>query len=227
MKKIVTVIVILSLCAVGCIGDGEETTEPSSSSTTAPTTPASEQSLAEVLTPKYTDKMWARHTVISGNQRTNLLVKMFEEVDMDIFETEMSGQGEKTVIQAWYAKSGETPLQGGLMKYVLKMGDTVYCKESTTPFFPPRPEEYASRTILRETTYTTPTGKSVVAFVVTDGIKEYWFSSEVPFSLVKIRAQGEDILILDDFGFDAEKEISREEIEHCRPMETPLETVSP
>lgn len=223
MKEIVAVILVLTLFTVGCVGNGneaQESKEPPSSSPAAP----SEQMLGEVLTPMYTDKMWARHTVISGNQRKNLLLKLFEEETKDILEVEFSGQEEQSILQSWYSKSEESPLTGELLKYALEMEGIVYCKEAEAPFFPPRPEEYASQTVLREATYTTPTGKSVEAFVVTDGVKEYWFSSEVPFSLVTIRTNGVEILILDDFGFDAEKKISQEKVEDCQPMETPPET---
>ncbi len=233
MKKITAVLMIFSMLAVGCIGGGDEQTTTTAPSTTpaVPTTTAAptEKSLEDVFTPLYKDKMWAKHMAASEGQEIPIIMRMFDEDEMYIFETEAPVQGIRAVIQVWYSATGESILEGELVKYAVKMDETVYCTKATTAPAPLQyPEKYSMYSVVRETTYTTPTGKEVPVFVVKDGTEEYWFSSEVPFSIVKIISDGEEILILNDFGFDAEREISREEIEHCQPMETPpQQTTSP
>ncbi len=246
MKEI-AVLVILMILAVGCISEEEETPEtpppppettptvttPPQTTTPVPTTSAPQttpppttktSTLGEAFNPVYRDKMWSTYTYIAEGQESQMTIKMFDDDDMYVFEYEIEAEGMAIVAQMWLDKSGESPYECDPIKYIVKMMGVVYCIDTKTfpdPTESYTPEGYAEYAVIREDTYTMPTGKTVKVFIVTDGKNEIWFSEEVPFSVVKVIVDGELAVVLIDFGFDAERKISREEGEQCIPIPTP------
>jgi hypothetical protein len=228
MKKFALLIVLMIL-AMACISEEEPQTPPSPPTTTsspttttpppptpAPTTPptTAPSTLEDVFTPIYKDKMWSTYVINTEGQETQMIWKMFDDGDIFVHEFET----EDAVTQAWLTKEFKQ------IKAVIKDEDEVYCIDTSTFINPTEtysPEKYENLYVEKETTYTMPTGKTVKVFIVTDGKNEIWFSEEVPFSVVKVIVDGELAMVLIDFGFDAERKISREEGEQCIPIPTP------
>jgi hypothetical protein len=134
------------------------------------------------------------------------------------FEITISGQ-EETIMQIWTEVA-----TGQAVKYVMKMGDQVYCMSVSQSPEPPEtetPDEFdPSLPDVSYGTYTTPTGKTVnVAKFAIDGVEE-WVSSQIPFGIVKIIASGgETTMYLYDFGMTgAHRDISKTEMENCTQM---------
>ena len=235
MKKFALLIVLMIL-AMACISEKQETpqkpplppngtpsvTTPSQTTpastpptttpppTTPPTTPKKtpKKFLGEVLNPICSDGVWALYALPDDD---SIKHKLFDDGDIFVHEFEM----EDAVTQAWLTKEFKQ------IKTIVKDENEVYCID-TSAFINPTetysPEKYENLYIEKETTYTTPTGKTVEVFIVSDGKDELWFSNEVPFSIVKVIVDGELAMSLIDFGFDAERKISREEGENCVSM---------
>ena len=168
----------------------------------------SKKFLGEVLNPICSDGVWALYALPDDD---SIKHKLFDDGDIFVHEFEM----EDAVTQAWLTKEFKQ------IKTIVKDENEVYCID-TSAFINPTetysPEKYENLYIEKETTYTTPTGKTVEVFIVSDGKDELWFSNEVPFSIVKVIVDGELAMSLIDFGFDAERKISREEGENCVSM---------
>ncbi|MEA1993813.1 MAG: hypothetical protein U9N35_05395 [Euryarchaeota archaeon] len=201
--------------------------------TTAPTTEAPEagKKLGDVFEPMYKNKMWSAYTMTSEGEKMDMTMKFFDDGDIYISEMEMTDQGMNIVVQVWYTKEGETLCEGEQVKTVMRMGGITYCISAASQQYTQQysqaqydPEEYDSYSIVRETTYTTPSGKSVKVLVVKDGKNEWWFSNEIPFSIVKVITEENETLVLKDFGSDAKRTVSRKEGENCVPMQQPTET---
>jgi len=235
MKKFALLIVLMIL-AMACISEKQETpqkpplppngtpsvTTPSQTTpastpptttpppTTPPTTPKKtpKKFLGEVLNPICSDGVWALYALPDDD---SIKHKLFDDGDIFVHEFEM----EDAVTQAWLTKEFKQ------IKTIVKDENEVYCID-TSAFINPTetysPEKYENLYIEKETTYTTPTGKKVNVFVIIYGKDELWFSNEVPFSIVKVIVDGELAMSLIDFGFDAERKISREEGENCVSM---------
>lgn len=235
MKKFALLIVLMIL-AMACISEKQETpqkpplppngtpsvttpsqTTPASTppttpalTTTPPTTPKKtpKKFLGEVLNPICSDGVWALYALPDDD---SIKHKLFDDGDIFVHEFEM----EDAVTQAWLTKEFKQ------IKTIVKDENEVYCID-TSAFINPTetysPEKYENLYIEKETTYTTPTGKKVNVFVIIYGKDELWFSNEVPFSIVKVIVDGELAMSLIDFGFDAERKISREEGENCVSM---------
>lgn len=166
--------------------------------------------------------MWSTYIINSEGEETQMVWKMFDDGDIYIFEYEFEIEGATSIIQNWIAKSNGTPQEGNPVKHIMKVEDMVYC--TNMPCKPAEsytPEKYDKYIVIGKDTYTTPTGKTVEVFIVSDGKDELWFSKEVPFSIVKVIIDGEVSIILNDFGFDAERKISRAEGENCIPIPIP------
>jgi len=247
MKKFALLIVLMIL-AMACISEKETPQTPplppngTPSVTTPPqTTPASTtqppttqpptttappttvpSTLGDIFAPVYKDKMWSTYMINSEGEETQMIWKMFDDGDIYVFEYEFEIEGVTSITQMWSAKSG-SPQECSPVKHIMKVEDMVYCTNSMPckPAESYTPEKYDKYTVIRKDTYTTPTGKTVEVFIVSDGKDEIWFSEEVPFSIVKIVTDGELSMILNDFGFDAERKISREEGENCISMTAP------
>lgn len=127
------------------------------------------------------------------------------------FEITVPGE-EEMVTQMWLDATNR------VVKYVMKMGDEVYCiidvsqaepPESGTQYNPDSPD-------ISYGTYETPTGKTVNVAKFRIGDVENWVSSEVPFGVVRVIASGTVQMELYDFGLTgAERSITRIEMEHC------------
>ena len=241
MKENVGVASMLILVA-GCISGEEETPEstkkpgtppqPTTTGappTTAPTTaaPGTGKELGEIIEPIYENRMWSAYTVTTEGEKVDMSRKFFDDTDIYISEMEMVAQGMNIAVQIWY-REGKTFCEGEQLKMVMQMGGITYCvpsisQENMEQYSEVQyePEEYDTYTVVRETTYTTPSGKTVTVVVVKDEENEWWFSNEVPFSVVRVVTEGNETLILTDFGFDARRTISREDGENCVPMVTP------
>lgn len=236
MKKFALLIVLMIL-AMACISEKETpqtpplppngtpavTTPPQTTpapttqppTTPPPTTPteteAPKKSLGEVLDPICSDGVWALYALPDDD---SIKHKLFDDGDIFVHEFET----EDAVTQAWLTKEFKQ------IKVVIRDEDEVYCIDTSTFINPTETyssEKYENLYIEKETTYTTPTGKKVNVFVIRYGKDELWFSNEVPFSIVKVVIDGELAMSLIDFGFDAERKISREEGENCIPIPTP------
>ncbi len=258
MKKFAVFIIALAL-VMGCIGGDEDTTEttkpetppqpetttppPTTTSvpttttaapttTASPTTSAPSALLGELFTPIFRDGMWAKYTLISNGQEIVVTMKMFDDGDTYALEYDTNMETMTATAQVWIKKTGDSLWQGEQVKYIIEMGNNVYCLDASTftryagesgaeEYAPTKYEEHP---VVRKDTYTTLTGKKLDVFVVEDDNNEYWFSSEAPFSIVKVVTEGKVTMSLDDFGFDAKRTISKEEGENCIPMETPPST---
>jgi|GEM_PF-3308128 len=242
MKKFALLIVLMIL-AMACISEEETpqtpplppdgtpavTTPPQT--TPAPTTPpptttapptAAPSTLGDIFTPVYKDKMWSTYIINSEGEETQMVWKMFDDGDIYVFEYEFEIEGATSITQMWSVKSEGSPQECNPVKHIMKVEDMVYC--TSMPCKPAEsytPEKYDKYTVIRKDTYTTPTGKTVEVFIVSDGKDELWFSNEVPFSIVKVIVDGELVMFLIDFGFDAKRKISREEGENCISMTAP------
>jgi len=238
MKKIVPLIIIM-IFVLGCIGEKQETPEkpqtpekpplppngtPSQTTPTVPPTTSTPTTtsppvLGKILNPVFRDKMWSEYRY--NGEENEIIWKFFDDGDTYIFEYEIRirMEEENSIVQVWY-KRVENPQETEPIKYVMKMEGVVFCRSVTTFSNPAEnytPEKYENYKIIREDKYTTPTGKTVKVLIVSDGKTELWFSDEVPFSIVKVIDEDTSI-ILEDFGFDAKRKISREEGENCISM---------
>lgn len=223
MKKVVGVIVALSLAIIllpACA--------PSPSSPSPSPTPPGEGGTP----PSYTGFMaaaegqWVEYVISTNGGESRQKMEYIGQDTVDGrrctgFEVTMTvpQQGE-IIIQMWTDAATDQPV-----KYVMKMGDQVICMDvSQSPYEPPEtetPGEYnPNLPNMSYGTYETPTRKTVnvAKFAVSGG--EAWASSQVPFGMVKaIDASGKTTMYLYDFGTSgARRDISKEEMENCMQM---------
>jgi len=163
---------------------------------------------------------WAEYIITTGGE-SHLKMEYIGQDTVDGktctgFEMTMSGE-EETIMQIWTETA-----TGQAVKYVVKMGDEAICMDvSESPYEPPETETPGTYDPnlpnISYGTYTTPTGKTVNVAKFAAGGGEVWVSSQVPFGMVKVIADGgQTPTSLYDFGMTgAQRDISKTEMENC------------
>lgn len=161
--------------------------------------------------------MWAETEMKDGSRNIWKIVKADNE--KMIFETETFSGGESRVSQIWMDADTKRPI-----KYVMENQGQIMCMEQNQipeDATPVQQGEYpADYPDISYGDYTTPTGKTVDVAIFDMAGNRVWVSSEVPFGMVKVEANGEEISWLRDYGRSGAKaKISESAAEDCMSME--------
>lgn len=165
---------------------------------------------------------WAEHTDPDGasDKYKFLGEDTWEGSSCFVIELETTSDEDLSVTQVWLDKA-----TAEIVLFLIRMDGKVMkmdlsgSAELDVPGDEP-PSETSDIKDLGADTYTTPTNKTVNVRKYSEGNNEFWTSSEVPFSEVQDKLNGEPVSWLYDFGLSgASRTISKQEAENAEPFD--------